>query len=288
MCLCPLTGRWSGILILLFCGMQAAWSHDAEPIRVMSFNLRYGTANDGDDSWPLRRELVVRTIRQFQPELLGMQEVQPLQVEYLQQQFPEYHYLGWSRDASSSGEQCGILILKDRFELLNSGQFWLSETPDQKYSKSWDSSLPRVCTWGQLRDRKGTRQQLLFANTHFDHRGVQARAESGKLLMRRLVSLADKSPIILTGDFNCDEGSDAWNSLVKQGGMRDTYLQVSRSVENASGTFHGFRGTPGPARIDWILCSPVFRTESAAIDHTHDGNRYPSDHFPVTAVLLTD
>ncbi len=280
-----LTRRCCGILVLLWCAGQATFAADTDQIRVMSFNLRYGTANDGDDSWPFRRELVVRTIRGFHPEILGMQEVQPLQVEYLQQQLPEYIYLGWSRDESANGEQCGLLILKDRFEALRSGQFWLSETPDQKYTKSWDSSLPRVCTWVQLCDRRGEGRKVLFANTHFDHRGVRARAESGLLLSRRLGSLAEQSAIILTGDFNCGEGSDAWNSLVNASGLRDTFLQVHHPEGTTAGTFHGFGGIPGAARIDWILCSPHFATVSAAIDQTHDGNRFPSDHFPVTAVL---
>src|SRR6056297_3048996 len=116
-------------------------------LRVMSFNIRYGSANDGDNHWKTRDSFVIDVIRDFNPDLLGTQETLGFQAKYLQGQLPEMVYVGTSRDANPDGEQCGILYRKDRFEQLEAGQFWLSDTPLVKFSKSWDSSLPRIATW---------------------------------------------------------------------------------------------------------------------------------------------
>ena len=144
----------------------------------------------------------------MKPDLLGTQETLPFQAEYLQSQMNDFEYFGWSRDATPKGEQCGVFIRKTRFEVLESGQFWLSENPDEKFSKSWDSSLPRVATWVRLKDKESDGRELLFVNTHFDHKGAEARKQSAMLLRRRLAEIAPDQPAVVTGDFNCDEGSD--------------------------------------------------------------------------------
>ena len=254
-------------------------------LRVMSFNIRYGTANDGKDVWMNRQELVVQTIQTFLPDLLGTQETLPFQASYINEQLPDYAYIGWSRDDNKDGEQCGIFVRSDRFDLQESGQFWLSETPDEKFSKSWDSSLPRVVTWTRLKDKKSDGHEFLFANTHFDHRGQEARKQSGILLRRRLSEMAPKLPIIVTGDFNCDQGSEPYQELLKENVLRDSFRTVHPNRSDNEGTFHGFSGKPGTVRIDWILATQQFRAVEAAIDRTNVDGRYPSDHFPVTAVF---
>ena len=257
----------------------------AAELRVMSFNSRYGTANDGADAWPKRRELVVQTIRQFNPDLLGTQETLPFQATYLTQELSGYQYLGWSRDESAQGEQCGLLVRSARFEVLESGQFWLSERPDDKFSRSWDAALPRVATWVRLRERGGQAKPFVFINTHFDHRGEEARRQSAMVLRERLLKIAGEQPVILTGDFNCGENSAPYTTLLEDGGLRDTWPQPSTNRTAESGTFHGFSGKAGAERIDWILVSPAWGVRMAMIDRTNADGRYPSDHFPVTAVL---
>ena len=264
---------------------SSAQTEDASAIRVMSFNIRYGTANDGKNVWMNRRDVVVQTIRTFNPDLLGTQETLPFQATYINEQLPSYEYIGWSRDASKDGEQCGIFVRRDRFEVQESGQFWLSDTPDEKFSKSWDSSLPRVVTWTRLKDKTSDGREFFFANTHFDHRGVEARKQSGILLRRRLSEMAPKLPIIVTGDFNCDEGSEPYRELLKENALRDSYRVVHPNRGDNEGSFHPFNGKPGAARIDWILATEQFRATEAAIDHTNIDGRYPSDHFPVTSVF---
>ena len=254
-------------------------------LRVMSFNIRYGTADDGKDIWTNRRELVVKVIKAFAPDLMGTQETLPFQAEYINEQLSEYTYTGWSRDQSETGEQCGIFVRTGRFSIIESGQFWLSERPDEKFSKSWDSSLPRVVTWTRLKDKESEDREFLFANTHFDHRGTEARKQSAILLRRRLSEMAPKLPIIVAGDFNCDQESEPYRELLGEKVLADSFRVLHPTRGDNEGTFHGFSGTPGAERIDWILGTEQFKPIEAAIDRTHADGRYPSDHFPVSVVF---
>ncbi len=281
--LCPAV-LWAVSLLVLPIGFSSVAAEDGAEIRVMSFNIRYGTARDGDNAWPHRRELVVQTIRAFDPDLLGTQETLPFQAEYLSDELPGYTKVGWTRDGNKNGEQCAVFFRADRFELVDSGQYWLSETPDEKFTKSWDSSLPRVTTWVVLRDRSNDGSELVFANTHFDHRGARARLESAKLIHERIRQLDGKA-IVLTGDFNCPEGSDPWKALTSSGLLQDTRRVAHPLASEEEGTFNGFRAKARPRRIDWILATSHFNVRSADIDRTSQDGRYPSDHFPVTAVL---
>ena len=270
-----------GVLLLTIGGFAAA----ADDLRVISFNIRYGTANDGKDAWPARQALVLDVIQKYQPDLLGTQETLPFQADYLKSQLPEYVYCGWSRDTSPDGEQCGIFVRTARFDVVESGQFWLSETPEEKFTKSWDSSLPRVATWVRVKDKESGGRKLLFVNTHFDHKGVEARKQSAILLRRRLAEMAPDQPAVVTGDFNCDEGSEPWAELVSGNMLKDSLREIQPQKAGSEGTFHGFTGKPGNARIDWILSTKHFTATESLIDHTSDNGRFPSDHFPVTAIL---
>jgi endonuclease/exonuclease/phosphatase family metal-dependent hydrolase len=253
-------------------------------LRVMSFNIRYGKANDGNNSWPNRRELVVRTIRAFNPDLLGTQETLPFQADYISEHCPEYSKIGWSREKNPDGEQCTIFYRTDRFEVVDYGQFWLSEAPDEKYSKSWDSSLPRVATWTILRDLNDGSREFVFANTHFDHRGAKARLEAAHLIHEHATELGG-APIVLTGDFNCAEGSEPWQALTASKLLRDSRRVRHPEVSQPEGTFNGFKGRADGGRIDWILATDHFGVRESDIDRTNEDGRYPSDHFPVTAIL---
>ena len=276
---------FSGIMeVVSPMAMALSSAADAPDIRVMGFNVRFGKANDGDDAWPHRRKLVASTIRTFNPDLLGTQETLPFQAEYISSEFPEYSKVGWTREKNPNGEQCTIFYRTERFELTDSGQFWLSETPEEKYSKSWDSSLPRVATWVVLRDRNDSSKELTYCNTHFDHRGAKARLESARLIYERAEEL-DGIPIILTGDFNCPESSAPWTTLTSSNLLRDTHRVVHPQANGPEGTFNGFKGTSDGGRIDWILTTKHFTVRSADIDRNSKDGRYPSDHFPVTTVL---
>jgi endonuclease/exonuclease/phosphatase family metal-dependent hydrolase len=257
--------------------------------KVMSFNIRFGTANDGDNHWKNRQATVVKAINNYAPDLLGTQETLFFQAEYLQDNLKDYEFVGWSREKDpKKGEQCSIFFRKDRFEKVDAGQFWLSETPDRKASKSWDSSLPRIATWVCLKDKKQDGRKLIFLNTHFDHRGPQARLESARLIRKWIEENHADTPVVITGDFNCDVGSKPYEVLLDPDTklkLVDSYRQINAKPSKEDGTFNGFKGTKTGARIDWVLSTGQLEVQSAAIDRFNDQGRYPSDHCPVTATL---
>ncbi len=263
------------------------------PVRVMSFNIRYGTAKDGDNHWDKRRDLVAKTIREFNPDLLGTQETIGFQKEFLAGQLPEYEAFGVGReDGGDKGETTSLFYRRDRFERLDGGHFWLSETPEVPGSISWDSSLPRICSWVKLRDRLDPQKPVVwFFNTHFDHRGPQARLESARLLRSRIEAQCGRDRVIVTGDFNAGEGSEPYRALLvgtdEAGGTKllDTRRVAHPQHTGEEVTYNNFKPESRVGgRIDWIVVRG-WQVESAEIDHTVYEGRTPSDHWPITAVL---
>ncbi len=264
----------------------------AEPIRVMSFNLRYGTANDGENRWELRKEFVADTIRASDPDLLGTQETVGFQRDFLAAELSGYANLGVGRDdGGDEGEMMAVFYKTSRFEQLDEGHFWLSESPDKVGSKSWDSSLPRMCTWVKLRDRTAPDDRpILLMNTHFDHRGPVARRESAVIIRRMADRLGEGCDIVVTGDFNAAINSDPHRTLVRTGPEAgrfvDTYAVAAPEGEPGEGTFSGFLSSEVDGnRIDWLLVRGEWEVVSAKINRTAREGRTPSDHFPVEAVL---
>jgi endonuclease/exonuclease/phosphatase family metal-dependent hydrolase len=286
---------WLACFLVVMClrPLQADDASSPAAVRVMSFNIRYGTARDGENHWDRRREFVIDTVKAFQPDLLGTQETLGFQRDYLAEKLPEYEVLGVGRaDGREEGEMMALYYRKARFERLAAGHFWLSETPEVIGSKSWDSSLPRMVTWVKLRDRDTPdAPPIAFFNTHFDHQGPQARLESARLLRRQLATLGEGCALIVTGDFNCGEASEPYQALFGEvegepSAVVDTYRKAHPKRTSSEGTFSGFKAeaTSG-ARIDWIAVSRDWRITAADIDRTARDERTPSDHFPVTSVL---
>ncbi|WP_149497766.1 endonuclease/exonuclease/phosphatase family protein [Roseiconus lacunae] len=258
-----------------------------EPLRVMSFNLRFGSANDGDNHWDKRKSYVASVVSDYAPDLMGTQETLAFQKDFLLEQVEGYDYFGRSR-MNTPNEHCGIFYKADRFTKLAGGHFWLSESPEIPESKSWDSSLPRMATWVLLHDKKGADKPILFVNTHFDHRGRQARLESARLLaerINRLRSIASSPVVIVTGDFNCDANSEPYNALVGQPDLKDSYRDANPNVRPNEGTFNSWKGRSEGPRIDWIVVSKDAVVKEAAIVQTSFNDRYPSDHYPITATV---
>lgn len=260
-----------------------------QDLRVMSFNLRLATLIDLINHWGLRKELLVETVRRFDPDLLGTQEGLRSQTDYLRRQLSDYEFFGVGRNnGKRSGEMCGVFFRKSRFERTDGGHFWLSRKPEKPGSKGWGAPFPRMVTWVRLQPRDRSQAFYLF-NTHFEAFSGRARSESAKLLKQRIAAIAKGAPSIVTGDFNAGEGSDPYKTLVSTslgGGLTDTYRAVHPAPRKTDeGTRHGFRGSRRGQRIDWILASRQFQTLDADINHHRDGRRYPSDHFPVQATL---
>jgi endonuclease/exonuclease/phosphatase family metal-dependent hydrolase len=266
-------------------------SENTPALRVMSYNIRNGLAPDGINHWDRRNSMCVERLRASAPDIAGMQEAYDFQNAFILANLAGYAMVGVGRDdGKSRGEFAPILYRQERFDLVASGTFWLSETPDVPGSKSWDSTLPRIATWVTLRDRQAGNAELLAINTHFDHRGELARVESAKLLRNFASSSGGAMPVLITGDFNAAPESTAHGILVNDSAgppvFRDVYATVSaRTPGIPHNTFNGFADAPQDTHIDWILCTDHFAIESAAIDRYHDGPLFPSDHFPVIAGL---
>jgi endonuclease/exonuclease/phosphatase family metal-dependent hydrolase len=262
----------------------------AEAFRVMSFNIRNSRAQDGANAWPKRTELIFATIAQYGPDLIGFQEVLADQYDMLVARLPEYGFSGVARDdGDRKGEWSCVAYRKDRFTVVRKGDFWLSETPTVIGSKSWDAALTRLCSWVRLREI-GTDREYVFANTHFDHKGVIARQESSRVLSRELSEIARGVPAILVGDFNITEDNPAYTVLVRPsepGALPwiDTYRALYPTRQPDESTFHGFKGGAAGSRIDFIFHTSHFRTTAAAIDRTEQNGLWPSDHYAVTATV---
>lgn len=266
---------------------------DAPRLRVMSFNIRFGTAEDGNDRWELRKDLLVRTVANFDPDLLGVQEALRFQCDALARAIERYAFHGAGReDGKCGGEYTGIFFKRDRFDRLDAGHFWLSADPESPGSKGWDADVARMASWVKLRDRMAPAEPpVLFVNTHWDHLGKVARFESAKLIRHRVGELHADGPVIIVGDFNAREDDEEYAELVRAAddqGPRyvDAFRAVhpDRTTEEAS--FHGFKGGVEGSRIDWIIHSESLQPLEAGLDRSHENGRYPSDHYPVTAVLV--
>lgn len=264
----------------------------ADPVKVMSFNIRHGRGRDGENRWPKRSYLVAETIRMFDPDLLGCQEVLHFQLEFLRKSLPEHGVHGVGRvDGKTRGEYEPILYRRERFELLDSGHFWLSEKPATPGSKSWGTSHTRMVSWVRLKDRNNAGAEIAFMNTHFDHVSKLARLESARMIRKRAEAFMAKGvPVIITGDFNTTEDRQPYAGLVSgaEGSgipLVDSFRQVNpkRTVDESTST--RWVGRRKGTRIDWILHSKEYTTLQSVINYTSDRGRYPSDHYPVQAIL---
>lgn len=262
-----------------------------DALRVLCFNIRYLNERDGPDRWAARRDVFFDALTAGEPDLIGLQEVVHAQAEEIRAKLKGYEFVGVGRtDGKQAGEYAPILFKRDRFQKLDEGRLWLSETPQTIGSKGWDADLPRLATWVKLADKKNGNRSFLFVNTHFDHLGRTARVESAKLLRRELLTRSPQTPAILTGDFNATEDDAPYAALVKPQGdaapkLIDAYRSAHPLRSPDEATFGGFKGLRTGSRIDWILHTPHWQTISAEIDRMTRDGRYPSDHYPVRVEL---
>lgn len=262
------------ILFVLLSSISYSQSFD-----VMSFNIRYDNPDDRQNSWTQgnRKQRVAKILQEEKPSILGVQEALHHQLEFLEATLPNHQRVGVGRDdGMQKGEYAAIFFEKDKFTLLDSGHFWLSETPETP-SLGWDATCcHRIATWAKL--RQGSKIFFVF-NTHFDHEGTQAQHESSRLILSKIkeITAGSNADIILMGDFNIVPWHEGIISIKKQ--LKDTYV----AYENIpSGTFTAFNMNEKPKlHIDYIFVSKAVRAKDyRIIDKKIDG-LYPSDHFPV-------
>lgn len=247
-------------------------------MRVMTFNVRFENEQDGENAWAHRRELVARTIERYSPDIVGTQEAKWHQLLYLRDRLSGFRFYAPGRVVDETCQYPTLFYRKDLFEVVEAGEFWLSETPDVHRSMSWDSGFPRMMSYLKLLER-GMPQPFWAAVTHLDHLGAEARFEQARILSR-WVRRSD-GPVILMGDFNDDPQSRVHQLLAGPDSvLRDSWVAIGREEGRGGGTHHGFTGVPRDHRIDWILVSRHFQVIEARIVRDHFDGRYPSDHFP--------
>jgi endonuclease/exonuclease/phosphatase family metal-dependent hydrolase len=250
-----------------------------------TFNLRYDNAGDTGNLWKDREPVAAALIRFHQFDIVGTQEGLKNQLEDLKNSLPEYTYYGIGRDdGKSKGEHSAIFYKKDRFTSLDSGDFWLSQTPE-KPGFGWDARNNRICSWLKLKDKKSKKEFYVF-NVHYDHRGMEARRESSKLIMQKIKAIAGDRPVILTGDFNGSNETEWYQYINNSTVLKDALLQVDKPYIN-NGSFNSFKANnPSNEIIDHIFISKQFKvTRYGILTDTYHG-KFPSDHFPVLTDLL--
>lgn len=272
------------IIAVLVAFVLALASH-AQTVRVMTYNIRLDVAVDGENGWKYRKDFLASQIRFHDADIFGVQEAMPNQMNDLASLLPEYSHVGIGRDGEGKGEASAVFFKKDRFKVLESGTFWLSETPE-KISKGWDAAYNRVCSYGLFKDLKSKKTFWAF-NTHLDHIGVVARKNGVELILARIKSLNSKNyPVILTGDFNLEPDSEPIRIVKNE--MTDTRDVSAEKPFGPSGTFNGFKfNEPVTKLIDYIFIdkSKRFDVKKYAILSDSKDLRYPSDHLPVFAEL---
>ena len=269
---------------LLLLPLLLSFSEKPAELCVMTFNIRYDHAGDGENAWPHRKDVAAEVVRARGVDLLGMQEVLAHQLNDLKERLPEYRAIGAGReDGKEKGEYSAIMYRADRFEAIDSGWFWLSETPEVAGSKGWDGACERMATWAILKEKK-TGRELFFINTHLDHVGKVARSEGVALLLRRTETLRRGLPVILTGDFNATPDTDVFTHVTRT--LRDS-RSIAQNVTGLRGTFHNFGKIAETERplIDYVFLTEDFTVQTyETLPEKKDGI-YLSDHAPVVAKL---
>lgn len=257
-------------------------------LEVMTFNIRYGSADDGANRWQRRRALVVDLLRGHYPDIVGIQEAQHDQVMALDAGLENHAWIGEGRLGGTKGEYTPIFYDRTRFEVVAEQTFWLSATPDVPGSASYGNRLSRICTWGRFRE-KNTGREFLVYNFHLDHQSQAARVESVQQILRHIDRRKEELPVVLTGDFNADMKNPAlaplWRTDDSGEPRYKSAFAVTAPHAEGVGTFHYFEGVRHRAKIDFVLVDSGFDVLGAAILRDHRDGRYPSDHFPVRARL---
>lgn len=254
----------------------------AQQMNIVSFNIRLNTPADGINAWPNRIEMATGLLRFHEADIFGLQEALYGQMMDIEKALPEYAWIGVGRDdGEKGGEFSPIFYRKSAYTLLDHGTFWLSETPDTP-SKGWDAALNRIVTWGQFQSKESGKHFMMF-NTHFDHRGVEARKKAANLIWSKIKEMTRGTdlPVIVTGDFNLTPETEPIVMLKKN--LKDSREVSIEPPYGPVGTFQGFKLETDlrSNRIDYVFVhGNIDVLKYAALTDFKD-HRFPSDHLPV-------
>jgi endonuclease/exonuclease/phosphatase family metal-dependent hydrolase len=253
----------------------------SQPLRVMTYNIRFDNPGDSVNAWPNRKDKVFTLISKYDPDILGIQEALHHQITDITGNLKHYIYIGVGRDdGKEKGEYSPILFRKKRFKVIDQSTFWLSLHPEIPGSKDWDAAITRVATWAIMKDRV-TKRKFFILNTHFDHIGKEARKQSAEIIKRKILELAKGLPVIVTGDFNSTREEPPYMEMIN-----GTQVALNDPAKERKGTFCTFKVNGAECRaIDYIFITNEWKSESYLIIDDHDGKYYPSDHLPVITTL---
>lgn len=254
-----------------------------DTIKVMSYNIRMGISKDGDNSWDFRKESVAALINTVSPDIFGIQEAFDFQKDFISDNCPAYGCVGVGRDdGEAKGEQMAIYWKTDKYELLDWGTYWLSETPDEP-SLGWDAMCRRTATWTLLKEKANGRE-FFYVNTHLDHIGVEARKNGLALVVERIAAMnPDGYPMFLTGDFNVTPDDEALVGLDKL----MTSARVAAEVTDNSITYNAWGNESESTVIDYVYYSGMSGCKSfRVVNEPYLGRSLTSDHYPVVAEIV--
>jgi endonuclease/exonuclease/phosphatase family metal-dependent hydrolase len=275
--------------LFLFLTAIVVVSASAQPLNVMTFNIRLNTSSDGENAWPFRKNKAASQILFHDVHILGVQEALHDQMMDLKEWLTDFSYVGVGRDdGKTAGEYSAIFYDSTRLKLLKTQTFWLSEQPNVPGSKSWDAAITRIVTWAEFKDRK-TKKKFFVFNTHFDHIGKTARAESAKIILQKVKEIAGKHPVIVTGDFNSTPSDDPYKIITDSNNpdrLTDSKTICLTPHYGPTGTFNAFKDKEiSDEPIDYIFVKSKIRVlRHGTISESWQG-RFSSDHFPVFATL---
>lgn len=262
------------LALILFAGAVPVW---AQSLRVMTFNVRLPVAADGANRWEARRELMADTIRRHRPDLIGTQELHKPQGDFLIEHLDGYAWFGRDRRGGDSDEHVGVFYRTKVLTVIESGDFWLSDTPEVAGSITWGNLYPRLTTWA-LFEHRSSRRRFYVYNTHFPYRDEDeaARVRCAELILAHLARQPQDVPAIVMGDFNTAPDSRVHDLLSAQ--LLDAWIEAPER-QGPAATFHAFTGR-AERRIDWIFARGLLARRAVTVIDARNG-RYPSDHFPV-------
>lgn len=255
-----------------------------QQFKVMTFNIRLSLDSDKENAWTKRKDDAMGLMAYYHPDIMGVQEALPQQMRDIKAKLTNYDYIGVGRDdGKDAGEYSAIFYDKKRLKVLESGTFWLSETPDVP-SKGWDAAYPRICTYGLFKDSK-TGKKFWALNLHFDHVGNVARVKSSQMILERIKKMNPKNyALVLTGDFNLTEDTEPIQIMSKS--LDDSFYHSKTPHYGPKATWQAFDfNTIAKDRIDYIFVKGFTVLSNRTINDRRSNNLYPSDHFPVLAEI---
>ncbi len=273
-------------VVLLALGACSQKKEEKVQVKWGTFNVRYDNPADSMNNWQYRKDRVADFVKSQNLDVVGMQEVLHNQLEDLKARLPEYTEVGVGRDdGKTQGEYSPLFFKKDRFDLLDSNTFWLSQYPDSVGFIGWDGACTRIATWAKLKDKNSGRI-IMAVNTHFDHVGTEARTKSALLIIDKIKEIVGEQPAVLTGDFNVSDKWDAYQTITTNEFVMKDAFKIAEKKEGVDYTFHDFGRIPADSceKIDYIFVTPQIKVVDELIPAETPG-QFLSDHNPHVATL---